>query len=119
MFTSRQRGNKGEDAAAKALLKRGYKIIERNFLCKAGEIDIIAKHNEYLIFVEVKLRKNRDFGGGEGAITPFKISHVRNAAQTYLMKKGLDVPVRFDVVTVYGDAQDFKNLKVEVIENAF
>ena len=121
MILKRTIGDAGEKAAAKHLARHGYKILERNFLCRVGEIDIIARHGEYYVFVEVKTRKSRAYGGGEGAITPKKIDCVRKAAQTYIMSKGIDAPVRFDVVTVYGDgaAEKAKKFEIEVIENAF
>jgi len=121
MILKRTIGDVGEKAAAKFLAKRGYRILERNFLCRLGEIDIIAQQGEYLVFVEVKTRKSHAYGGGEGAITNRKIECIKRAAQTYIMSKGIDAPVRFDVVTVYGDGATDKpkNFEIEVIENAF
>ncbi len=121
MILKRTIGDVGEKAAAKFLAKRGYRILERNFLCRLGEIDIIAQQGEYLVFVEVKTRKSHAYGGGEGAITHKKTECIKRAAQTYIMSKNIDAPVRFDVVTVYGDASKGKarDFEIEVIENAF
>lgn len=120
MILKRFLGDIGENAAVRYLKRHGYKIIERNFSCRFGEIDIIAKDKEYLVFIEVKLRKSNDFGGALGAITPSKIEKIRKTANLYIMKNP-DIPVRFDVVAITGDAgkKIFKPDSIEVIKNAF
>lgn len=113
-------GNLGEDAAVKYLKKNKYIILERNFNVHGGEIDIIAKKGDYVIFVEVKTRSNDDFGGGLEAVNITKQQRLIKAAQVYMLKLG-EVPVRFDVVVVNGSMRG-KKLSVENIEhieNAF
>jgi len=94
-------GKSGEDLAAKVLQKKGLKIITRNFRNKFGEIDIIAKDNETLVFVEVKTRASARFGLPEEAVTEAKQQQVIRVASSYLSQhKLLNVPVRFDVVAI-------------------
>jgi putative endonuclease len=122
MGMTKIRGNFGEEVAAKHLKSRGYKILDRNYHTRFGEIDIIAKHGEYYVFAEVKLRRDDRYGGGAGAITPAKQSKIIKTAQIYLAENGLsDSPVRFDVVLVYAGETRFglKKEKIEVIADAF
>jgi putative endonuclease len=101
MYYKQDFGKSGEDTAVKYLESCGYEIIERNFSCKIGEIDIIAKEGDYLVFVEVKSRKNFDYGFPIEAITKGKIRNIKKAAEFYLMVKGKrDIDIRFDVVEV-------------------
>lgn len=94
-------GKSGEDLAAKALQKKGLKIIIRNFRNKFGEIDIIARDREYLVFVEVKTRCSDRFGLPEEAVTAAKQQQIIRVASSYLSQhKLLNVPVRFDVVAI-------------------
>ena len=113
-------GNLGEDAAVKYLKKKKYIILERNFNVQGGEIDIIAKKGDYVIFVEVKTRSNDDYGGGLEAVNYTKQQRILKAAQVYMMNLG-DVPVRFDVVVVNGFMKGKKFImgNIEHIENAF
>ncbi len=113
-------GNHGEDAAVKYLKKNKYIILDRNFNVHGGEIDIIAKKGDYVIFVEVKTRSNDDYGGGLEAVNYTKQQRMIKAAQIYMMRLG-DVPVRFDVVVVNGFMKGKKFIKenIEHIENAF
>lgn len=110
-------GIEGEALAVRHLRKIGYKIIERNFRTRTGEIDIIAKHKGQIVFAEVKTRKNRRFGHPKLAVTADKQRKISMAALTYLKKQGaLQTSARFDVVTV----QSSENGPViEVIPNAF
>lgn len=122
MGTAKIKGNFGEDLALKHLKAKGYKILDRNYRSRYGEIDIIAKHGEYYVFIEVKLRQDDRYGGGAGAITPSKQSKIIKTAQIYLAQNNIyDCPVRFDVVLVYARETLFrlKKEKVEVIADAF
>ena len=112
-------GNYGEDAAAKYLKKNRYIILERNFNIRGGEIDIIAKKGDYVIFVEVKTRSNENYGGGLEAVNSVKQQRMIKAAQVYM--QSLDnVPVRFDVIEVRGymNGKKFVNEGIQHIENA-
>lgn len=115
----REIGNKGEDIAVKLIKKKGYKIIERNFnVPKVGEIDIIATKKEYLVFVEVRLRKTAFYGSGAETVDVYKQKRLVKAALTYMKLNNLtDVPARFDVVSITGDAEGA--YCAEIIENAF
>ncbi|MBQ4493875.1 MAG: YraN family protein [Elusimicrobiaceae bacterium] len=115
MFSFLRRiGNKAEDQAADYLKRQGYKIIERNYNLPCGEIDIIAKKNKTLVFVEVKYRKNsEDFGGPAAAVNKAKQKKVINAALSYIKtKKPNYAGLMFDIIAVSGD-------KIEHIQNAF
>ena len=115
----REIGNKAEAAVAKFLHQCGYKIVERNFACKFGEIDIIAEKDEYLVFVEVKMRRTEAYGGGAAAVTKSKQQKIKKTAMLYLMQKNIEPPVRFDVAVVHSDGAKIRKTDVEVLENAF
>ena len=115
-------GALGEDEAVRLLKLHGYKILERNYRVRGGEIDIIARDGEYICFVEVKLRKNNNYGTPAEYITYKKREKLIKAAMLYAQRKHLEsAPMRFDAVLI--NAENFNNkLKVnysEVIKNAF
>ncbi len=115
-------GQKGEETAVKILTKEGYKIIERNFRTKMGEIDIIALDDEYTCFVEVRLRKNNNYGTPADTIDARKRRRIINTAKYYAQKKGIyDSPMRFDVVVINADTfgTELSNISAEVIKDAF
>ncbi|MDD2483856.1 MAG: YraN family protein [Eubacteriales bacterium] len=92
----------GEDAASTYLEKRGYKIIEKNFRCRAGEIDIIAAHGESIVFIEVKTRRSLSYGLPCEAITHAKKQHIKRVISFYVLLKGLSgKALRIDVMEVY------------------
>jgi len=95
-------GKKGEDIAREFLADKGYSFVEANFNCNSGEIDLIFTHRVSIIFVEVKTRTNLNFGHPEEAITRGKLSHLRKAAQIYLLRnpKYRDFSPQIDVVAV-------------------
>lgn len=94
-------GKKGEEIAEKFLLKKGYIILERNFFCKFGEIDIIARKNDVMCFIEVKTRTNQCYGRPVEAITPKKIKHIIQSTQFYIAKQHLEgFEVRLDVIEI-------------------
>jgi len=84
MYLRHVLGKEGEDEAVKYLEKKGYRIIERNFLCRQGEIDIIALDKEYIVFVEIKTRTNTEYGLPSESVTEKKIKHMKKAIQYYL-----------------------------------
>jgi len=110
-------GKKGESLAASHLQKLNYKILERNYKCPLGEMDIIAREKDTLVFIEVKTRGSRDFGGPAAAVNERKQRQLSKVALTYLNQKKLtDSPARFDVVAVEFIPPLFR---IEVIRNAF
>lgn len=115
-------GALGEEAAVKALKKQGYKIIDRNYRTKMGELDIIAKDGEYTCFIEVRLRKNNSFGSPADSIDEGKRRRIINAAKHYAVSKHIyDTPMRFDVVLINAtaDKNKLKNINLQIIKDAF
>ena len=112
--SSKRTGLYYETQAAVFLEKQGYQILERNFRCPAGEIDLIAKEGGYLCFVEVKYRSERETGTPEEAVDAKKQKRISRAALYYLMKQGLGdtTPCRFEVVGIRPDG-------IRVTKNAF
>jgi putative endonuclease len=94
-------GQAAEDIAAAWLQRKGLRLIERNFRCKAGEIDLILRDGASLVFVEVRYRSHSGFGGAAASIDAKKRQRIVTAARYYLMEKlrdKPDQPCRFDVV---------------------
>lgn len=107
-------GTEYETVAAKHLERLGYRIVARNYRCRAGEIDLIARHGAYLVFIEVKYRADARNGYGAEAVDCRKQERIVRAARWYLMEKHIpeNQPCRFDVVSFLGE-------EISVIENAF
>jgi putative endonuclease len=114
----RDTGILGEKLAKDFLKKRGYRIKETNYRCPEGEIDIVAKHKDYLVFVEVRAKKSLEFGSPEESITPVKKERMR-ATASYYRQTHNDLPLlwRIDVVAVELD-QRGRLSRIELIENA-
>ena len=94
-------GRFGEDLACAELVDQGYRILERGYRTRSGELDIVAKHGDYFVFVEVKARQDDSFGDPEAAVTLRKQQKLVWMATDYLARHGLDnVPCRFDVVGI-------------------
>ncbi len=94
-------GNTGEDIATQYLEKQQYTILERNFYCKQGEIDIIAKDKNEIVFIEVKSRSNIKYGRPSEAVNKQKIKHLYKTAKYFLYKnKQLNKAIRFDTVEI-------------------
>lgn len=115
----KESGDQGEALAARYLEERGYQILARQWRCRFGELDLVARSPEgVLCFVEVKRRGKGSIGLPREAVTPAKQKRLRLAAQSYLAACGLDdVPARFDVAEVYGEENG--GLRVEYLEDAF
>ena len=111
-------GRLGERLAAKFLRRQGYHIIEANFRCRGGEIDIIAKQRDCLAFIEVRTRSSSSFGSPEESITQAKRSRLIFTALTYISSHSkLPEQWRIDVVAVEVDKQG-QAKRIEIIENA-
>ncbi|MCD6245834.1 YraN family protein [candidate division WOR-3 bacterium] len=112
-------GRRGEDIASSFLVKRGYRIVGRNFhYSKYGEIDIIAVHKKTLVFIEVKFRNSSKYGSAVESINSIKQKRIVKTARYFLSKKGIlgKVDTRFDVIAI--DMVDGKE-RIEHIKNAF
>ncbi|MDQ7815205.1 MAG: YraN family protein [Patescibacteria group bacterium] len=83
-------GNRGEDLAASFFILQGYEVVERNWNCRLGEIDLILEKDGKLHFVEIKTRRSLEFGYPEEAITPTKLKHLARAIEMYLRSKGIE-----------------------------
>ena len=118
MLNPFQRYGKDSEAAAARLLKRsGYRILEKNYRNAIGEIDIIAREGESLVFVEVKARRSGRFGSAKGAITRQKQQKLSRTALLYLKETGqTEASARFDVVAIDGIGP---GQSIDIIKNAF
>ena len=119
-MSTKQDGDWGEALVEKYLEARGCRIVEKEWRCRFGEIDLIAEQEGTLLFVEVKLRSNLRYGMPRESVTAKKQEKLRSAALLYLSMHGLDAPARFDVAEVYTDAHhSARSTRIEYIENAF
>ena len=111
-------GNLGEKLAAGFIRKQGYVILQTNYRCPEGEVDIVACQKDCLVFVEVRAKRGREFGSPEESITPAKMEKLRRVAAHYRQTHE-DIPDswRIDVVAVEIDRQN-RPLRIELIENA-
>ena len=107
-------GREGEARAADYLRKQKYEVIGANYRCRFGELDLIAKKRELVVFVEVKLRKNDRFGAAADAVTLSKQDKLRKAAASWLASHDCDAPTRFDIIEIYTETG-----RINHIENAF
>jgi putative endonuclease len=110
-------GKAGEDLACRELERLGYAVLDRRVRFRSGEIDIIARDGQTLVFVEVKARETGAFGGGGEAVTMYKRRRIVQLAMEYVARRRLgDCRVRFDVVSVRLDAEP---PSIEVYKGAF
>ncbi len=116
-FSSRSsKGKAAEQIACDYLIRQGLQLIEKNFHSRQGEIDLIMRHLDTLVFVEVRYRKNQDFGGAVESITATKQARIRHTALYYMQKQGREFNARFDVIAMTG-SQDTP--EINWIQNAF
>lgn len=101
---NRETGSLYEQMAVNYLKQKGYVIVEKNYRCRIGEIDIIARHKGYLVFIEVKYRKNLYSGMPAEAVNDKKQRVISKVARWYMMQQRIpiDEPVRFDIVSILG-----------------
>lgn len=114
-----KKGKIGEDAAVALLIKKGYEIIKRNYYSAYGEIDIIAKKDDELIFVEVKSRRYDSVEKPAEAVTPSKQKKIIKTAEKYLDENENNLYPRFDVIEIFFSAVGYKILSCNHITNAF
>jgi putative endonuclease len=109
------KGYEAEYQAEIFLQQRKLKLLERNYRCRYGEIDLIMKEGSTLVFVEVRMRTSNYFGGAAASITTAKQAKLIRAAQHYLSRHNCDLPCRFDAILISGSKKD----SIEWIQNAF
>jgi len=109
-------GKSGEETAIRYLALKGYLIRDINWRKGHYELDIVAVKDDTLVVAEVKTRRNADFQKPEDAVDMKKIRRIVSAANTYIRYYGLSMPVRFDIITLVGEADNFS---IEHIEDAF
>lgn len=111
----RIKGDEKERLAEEYLSAKGLVLIERNFNCKMGEIDLIMQDGKHLVFIEVRYRENKEFGGALASITPSKQKKFHRSAEYYLLKHFKNNPpfCRIDAVGIEGDNE------IEWVKNAF
>ena len=110
-------GKLGEDFACRYLLENGMKVLEHNFRAGKGEIDVIARDRQCIVFIEVKTRSNALYGSPGEAVTLRKQKMIIQTAVRYMSQNGLlDCEARFDVAEVYRDG---KTLRINYIKDAF
>lgn len=111
---NREKGREGERRAVAYLEEQGYVVERTNFYCPFGEVDVIAREGDHLVFVEVKYRSSERYGHPLEAVSPAKQRRIIKCSQYYLVGQGLscDVPLRFDVVAILGD-------QITLVKNAF
>lgn len=110
-------GRRGEDMAVEHLSANGYMIVERNYRCRQGEIDIIARDGAAIVFIEVKTRSSDRFGAPASAVGYAKQGRMARASMAYMEENGLaDSEARFDVISVVMNQDGWK---AEIIKDAF
>ena len=110
------RGRKGEDLAVECYHKQGFTILKRNYRFGRAEVDIIAQNGDTLAIVEVKWRSSTYFGDPQSFVSKKQQRSLITAADHYVSSNGLDVNVRFDIVSIVGKQPKFD---IQIIENAF
>ncbi len=110
----------GEALAAEYLRKKRYKIIASGYRCRFGEIDLIAQHKKFLVFVEVKLRKSADFAAAREYVDWRKQDKLRTAASLYVSQNPTALQPRFDVIEIYApDGTETARPEINHLEDAF
>jgi putative endonuclease len=109
-------GDQGEEQAKAHLLENGYLLLETNWRHKKYELDIIAKINQTIVFIEVKTRKNNTFGEPELSVTKKKQQFLIAAAQQYVITNNIEEEFRFDIIAITNNSQ---NKSIQHLESAF
>ncbi len=107
------RGENSERIASLFLIDQGLKLIDKNFQCKYGELDLVMREGDTIVIVEVRFRKSNKFGGAAESVTPKKQSRIIASTEYYLLVNKLKNPIRFDVIAMSGDTD------INWIKNAF
>jgi putative endonuclease len=118
MMKRKDLGNRGEHLALDFIKKKGFRVLETNYRCSYGEIDIIARQKDCLVFVEVRTKTNLAFGSPEESITNTKKRHLESAVNHYLQNQAkMPLSWRIDLVAIELES-DNKLKRIEHIENA-
>ena len=107
-------GRRWEQEALSHLERHGLTLVEANFRCKVGEIDLVMRDRATIVFVEVRQRANRKHGGAAASITPAKVRRLVRAAQFYLLRYPTTPPCRFDIIAIDGGELDWLRNAIEV-----
>lgn len=120
-MNTRQIGRACEQAVSADLQRRGAQVLAENYTCREGEIDMIAREGEYIVFVEVKARQSSRFAVPAAAVTPVKQRKLILAAKRFLAEWDIEAAVRFDVAEVYFrmDRESVEVMQITYLENAF
>ena len=116
MASHNQLGKKGEQLAVDFLIENGYDIVERNYRFNKAEVDIIAQKKDVLAIIEVKTRSTTDFGNPQDFVKPKQIKNLVKAVDEYVTVNNLEVDVRFDIIAIVKEEQQFN---IEHLEDAF
>ena len=116
MANHNQLGKKGEQLAVDFLIENGYDIVERNYRFNKAEVDIIAQKKDVLAIIEVKTRSTTDFGNPQDFVKPKQIKNLVKAVDEYVTVNNLEVDVRFDIIAIVNEEQQFN---IEHLEDAF
>lgn len=108
-------GRRGEDIAADYLHEKGYAVVERNFRYRRAEVDLIVRNSNLLVFIEVKTRRNTDFGFPESFVSPEQAELIVAAADHYVREQKWEGLIRFDIVAITLEP----DIKIEHFEDAF
>ena len=120
MMNTKLLGAWGEELALKAYIKHRYKPVALGYRTRYGEIDIIAENKKFIVFAEVKLRKNSDFATAKEYVDLRKCQRIKTTAEIWLSENETDKQPRFDVVEIYAPfGTETKKPKINIIENAF
>lgn len=119
-MNKRELGQQYEEKACEYMQKQGFRVLERNFQCRQGEIDIIGEQDGYLVFAEVKYRMTQIAGMAEEAVTYAKQKRICRTADyyRYMHKIGDDRPIRYDVIAIWGN-KEAKKEEIHWYQNAF
>ena len=116
MIDRKRIGERGEDNAVNFLLANGYEVLQRNFRFGRAEIDIIAQKNAVLVFIEVKTRRNTNYGYPETYLSEPQQERIHLAAEEYVLQNEWQADIRFDVISILWDADESN---FEHFEDAF
>ena len=106
MATRKEIGNKGEENAVNFLFANGYEVLERNYRFGRGEVDIIARKDLIMVFIEVKTRKNTNFGYPETFLSEAQQERIHWAAEEYVLQKTWQGEIRFDIIAILWEGQE-------------